>query len=306
MSRSAQQAPAEPTTGSVTTLRPERGSPRPAHKAQRRRKRGTRGQSQPRKDAVVAVRACNAQSEAHADLHARTRQASDTASRMAGKAADAKTSAGYAAGTYRTSQAEHPERRAPFPRQAVIAVAALGLDAVACYFAAEALGAGQLQTVLWTVLFLAALAAGEVALDRLADRNRKAWRGAALALLLFVIGLAVLRFEYFSVTGVDGPAAALVGACLFTAFTIGFLAVGYRALRAAQPLHTWKASRRARKAAKEAEAAAAEAARYADNRDRLLEAYLTRIRPVLMETCTAAELPAMEKAVKMHLRGESS
>jgi hypothetical protein len=145
-----------------------------------------------------------------------------------------------------------------------------------------------------------------VALDRLADRNRKAWRGVAVALLLFVIGLAALRFEYFSVTGVDGPVAALVGACLFTAFTIGFLAVGYRALRAAQPFDTWQRSRWARKAAKEAEAAAGEAARYADNRDRLLEAYLTRIRPLLMETCTTAELSALEKAIRMHLRGEPS
>jgi hypothetical protein len=306
MSRSPQRKPAEPTTGSVTTLRVDQGRPRPAHKAQRRRKQGTPGQSQPRQDVVFAVRACNAQSEAHADLHARTRQASDTATRMTGKAADAKTSASQAAVSYRTNQAEHPERRAPLPRQVVIAGAALGLDAVACYFAAEALGVGQLQTALWTVLFLAALAAGEVALDRIADRNRKAWRGTALALLMFVIGLAILRFEYFSVTGADGPVAALVGACLFTAFTIGFLAVGYRALRAAQPLDTWKASRRARKAVKKAEAAASEAARYADNRDRLLEAYLTRIRPVLMETCTAAELPALEKAIRMHLRGEPS
>jgi hypothetical protein len=299
MSRPAQQAPAEPTAGSVTMLRTEPGS-------KRRRKRGTRGKSRPRNDAVAAVRACNAQNEAHADLHARTRQASDTAARMAGKAADAKTSASHAAVTYRTSQAEHPERRAPLPRQVVIAVAALGLDAVACYFAAEALGTDQLQTALWTALFLAALAAGEVALDRLADRNPHAWRRVALALLLFVIGLAVLRFEYFSVTGVDGPVAALVGACLFTAFTIGFLAVGYRALRAAQPLRTWQASRRARKAARDAEAASGEAGRYADNRDRLLEAYLTRIRPVLMETCNAAELSALEKAIRMHLRGESS
>jgi hypothetical protein len=306
MSRSAQQAPAEPTAGSVTTLLAKTGPPRPVPKAKRRRKRGTKGPVHARKDAVAAVRACNAQSEAHADLHARTRQASDTAARMADKATDAKVRGSRAAVIYRTSQAEHPERRAPLSRQVAIAVAALGLDAIACYFAAQALGSSRLQTTLWTALFLAALAAGEVALDRLADRNRKAWRGVAVALLLFVIGLAALRFEYFSVTDVDGPVAALVAASLFTAFTIGFLAVGYRALRAAQPLHTWQASRWARKAAREAEAAASEAARYADNRDRLLEAYLTRIRPLLMETCTAAELSALEQAIRMHLRGEPS
>ena len=44
------------------------------------------------------------------------------------------------------SQAEHPERRAPLSRQVAIAVAALGLDAIACYFAAQALGSSQLQT----------------------------------------------------------------------------------------------------------------------------------------------------------------
>lgn len=306
MSRSAQQTPAEPGAGSVTTLRAEQVSPSPSPAAKRRRKRGARSQVHVRHDAVTAVRACNAESEAHADLHARTRQASDTVARMAGRAAAAKTRAGDAIITYRTSQAEDPQRMAPLPRQVTIAVAALSLDAVACYFAAEALGSGQLQTSLWTALFLAALAAGEWALDRFADRNRKAWRMTAVALVLFVIGLATLRFEYFSVTGVDGPVAALVGACLFTAFTIGFIAVGYRALRTAQPLHTWQASRRARKTAKDAEAAADEAARYADQRDRLLEAYLTRIRPMLMETSTAAELPALEKAIRMHLRGEPS
>ena len=41
----------------------------------------------------------------------------------------------------------------------------LGTDGVACYFAAQALNGSQDSTLIWTVLFLAMLAGGEIGLD---------------------------------------------------------------------------------------------------------------------------------------------
>jgi hypothetical protein len=70
MNRSVRQAPPERTAGGVTTLKAERGSPSPLSQAKRRCKRGTRGQVRAQ-DAVADVRACNAQSEAYANLPGR-------------------------------------------------------------------------------------------------------------------------------------------------------------------------------------------------------------------------------------------
>jgi len=68
MSRSVRQALAERTAGSVTKLKAEGGSP--VSNAKRRRKRGRKGQIRAQ-GTVAAVCACNAQSEAYADLPGR-------------------------------------------------------------------------------------------------------------------------------------------------------------------------------------------------------------------------------------------
>src|SRR5215472_17299466 len=86
-------------------------------------------------------------------------------------------------------QAADPERRVPRWRQLLLAGGTLSLDAVACYFAAQALGNGQDETLAWTALFLAVLGAGEFALDFYRDRHRRVWRYIAIGLGGFVTGL---------------------------------------------------------------------------------------------------------------------
>jgi MFS family permease len=89
-------------------------------------------------------------------------------------------------------QAEYPHRRAPLLRQAFIAALTVGLDGVACWFAAQALGNGQTETLLWAVLFLAVLAGGEITLDYYSERGGHAWRLLVTCLAIFVAGLVVL------------------------------------------------------------------------------------------------------------------
>jgi hypothetical protein len=258
------------------------------------------------KDPTAHIRSLNHENDAHQELYDRARQTSDTADRARRDATLARTNAQVAREAYLTSRAEDPSRHAPLMRQLAIASGTLCLDAVACYFAAEALGDDQIQTGLWAGLFLAALGTAEIALDRYAERSRKSWRLVATGLFLFVLGLAILRFVYFDIVGTGGPIAAAVGACLFSAFTLGFVAAGYRALRAAETIQTWKAHHRNRQANKEADRRAATAARLAADRDRLADAYVARIRARLLLSCTDAELPAMEQAVRRHLVGGQS
>src|SRR3984893_8521018 len=109
------------------------------------------------------------------------------------------------------------------------------------YFAAQALGNAQLETVAWAVLFLAVLGSGEVALDYYKERRPRVWRLLVTGLAIFVAGLGVLRYSYLATVGTDQTLAALVAAVLFTAATAGFVMLGYRALRAAETAPTWKA-----------------------------------------------------------------
>ena len=105
------------------------------------------------------------------------------------------------------------------------------LDGVACYFAAQALDSSQDTTLVWTVLFLAILAVGEMALDYYRDRHQRAWRTVASVLAMFVGALGALRFWFLATVGATGLIPAALGAALFTVVTAGFLFVGYRALR---------------------------------------------------------------------------
>ena len=61
-------------------------------------------------------------------------------------------------------------------------------NGVACYFAAEALDGSQDTTLVWTVLFLAILGIGEIALDFYRDRSLRAWH-TVTSITLFVGGL---------------------------------------------------------------------------------------------------------------------
>ena len=175
---------------------------------------------------------------------------------------------------------------------------------MACYFAAQALDGSQDTTLVWTVLFLAVLAAGEVGLDVYQDRRRRAWYLLAAFLGGFIFVLGVLRFLYLATVGTNDPVTAAAGAGLFTAATAGFVFLGYRALRAAETPQAWRARRRARAAYRVAQAARESADREAVRRDQLIDAYLMQVRRVALRTCPAEQLLLVEAAARKHLTGE--
>jgi hypothetical protein len=254
-------------------------------------------------DVAGFVRDFNASNQAHEDLWARVHQAGDAVRRGVDERDATQRRAREARDFYLAVQAEHPHRRAPLFRQALLAAGTVALDAVACWFAAQALDEDQTETLLWTVLFLAVLACGEVTLDYFSERSARAWRLLAGGLLAFVAGLGVLRFLYLATVGGAGTVTALIGAGLFTAATLGFLAIGYRALRAAERFPAWQARRRARQAEREAAAASRRVARLLRERDRLVDAYISRIRIGLLGKCSADQLPELEAALRRHLSG---
>jgi hypothetical protein len=149
-------------------------------------------------DVAGIVREFNASNQAHEDLWARVHQAGDAVRRSVDDRDAAQVRAREARDFHLAVQAEYPHRHAPLLRQALIAAVTVGLDGVACWFAAQALGNGQDETLLWTVLFLAVLASGEVALDYASEHSARAWRLLAGGLLVFVAGLGVLRFLYLA------------------------------------------------------------------------------------------------------------
>jgi hypothetical protein len=267
---------------------------------------GPGGQDQTMTPADVAgfVRDFNASNQAHEDLWARVHQAGDAVRRGVGDRDAAQVRARQARDFHLAVQAEYPHRRAPLLRQALIAAVTVGLDGVACWFAAQALGNGQAETLVWTVLFLAVLASGEVALDYASEHSARVWRLVAAGLLVFVAGLGALRFLYLDTVGGNGTVGALVGAGLFTAATAAFLVIGYRALRAAERFPAWQARRRFRQAEREAAAASRRVSRRVRERDRLVDAYVARIRVSLLGKCSAAQLPEREAALRQHLTGQ--
>jgi hypothetical protein len=252
------------------------------------------------------IRRLNASNDAVEDQCLRARQAADTATRSARTAELSTEAAQNAAVAHRVVQAERPRRRAPLPRQVTLALVTVVLDGVACYFAAQALDGSQDATLVWTGLFLAVLAGGEVALDFYRDRNERTWRALIVLTGVFVTLLGILRFWFLATIGTGGLVPAIVGAGLFTAATAGFLSLGYRALRAAETPQTWRARREARKAHHAARAARATADRDARERDRLIDAYLGHVRRVVLKTCPVEQQLAMEAAVREHLSGRCS
>jgi len=236
----------------------------------------------------------------------RARHAADISDRSEQEARRAQAGARTARVAHSSIQAERPQRRAPLPRQWLIAFLMVGLDGLACYFAAQALDGGEDSTLVWGALFLAALAGGEVALDFYRDRSIRAWRMLTGLLGAFVVVLGVLRFSFLATIGTGGLIPALAGAGLFTAATAGFLFLGYRALRSAETPQAWRARRRAQAVTRAARAAEATAKRDATERDHLIDAYLGQIRRLSLRTRSAGEQLAVEAAVRAYLLGKDS
>lgn len=254
-------------------------------------------------DVAVLIRDVNATNTAVEDQCLRARQAADAAFRSEQAAGEAAAVAQAAVVAHQTVQAERPRRCAPLPRQAVLAAGTIAFDGVACYFAAQALGGGQGSTLIWTVLFLAVLAGGEVGLDFYRDRSLRTWRILAGTTSAFVLLLGVLRFWFLATIGTGDLIAALVGASLFTVVTAGFLTVGYRTLRAAETPQAWRARRAAHAAVQAARTARSAAKRDAAERDRLIDAYLGHVRKMVLRTCAVEQQLTLEHAVREHLCG---
>jgi hypothetical protein len=255
-------------------------------------------------DATAAVRAFNGANRAHEDLWSRVRHATDIVRPARRQAADTESLAAEADAAHRIIQAEHPDRRAPRVRQLLLAVLTIALDGLACNFAAQALGGGTRETLVWTALFLAVLAAGELALDVYQERQRRAvWRFLAGGLGAFVAMLGALRYSFLVTVGTAGPVTAVIGAALFTAATACLVLLGYRALRAAETAAAWKVRRRKLALERKALTARATVRAQIARRDRLADAYLSQLRTSLLQSCTASQLAAMEHAVRMHLVG---
>jgi hypothetical protein len=257
-------------------------------------------------DIAHAVRDFNASNEAHENLWTQVHQAGDVLRQGVRDREAARHRAREARDFHLTVQAEYPHRHASLVQQWILAGVTVGLDAVACWFAAQALGSGRDETLLWTTLFLAVLAGGEIALDHYSERGGRAWRLLVGGLAVFVAGLGVLRFLFLATVGTLGVSTALVGAALFTGATSGSLALGYRALRAAEKFPAWRARKRARYAEREAAMASDRVIGLLRERERLVDAYLSRIRVRLLSMCLSNELPLAEAAVRDHLTGQDS
>jgi hypothetical protein len=254
-------------------------------------------------DVAVLIRDVNASNEAVEDQCLRARQAADVATRSACAADLSAAVAVRAEVAHQTIQAERPRRHAPLPRQVILALIAVALDGVACYFAAQALDGSQDATLVWTGLFLGVLAGGEFGLDFYKDRSERTWHALAILIGIFVTLLGTLRFWFLLAISGGGLVPAVVGAFLFTGATAGFLSLGYRALRVAETPYAWRARRQARKERQDARAARAVANRDAAERDRLIDAYLGHVRREVQKTCPLDQQLETEAAVREHLSG---
>jgi hypothetical protein len=249
------------------------------------------------------IRELNESNEAVEDQYLRARGAADLAARTLTAAVRAVDAARTAQVACEALQAEQPRRRGPLPRQVLIALSTIGLDGLACYFAAQALDGSQGATLIWTMLFLAVLGGGEVAMDYYRDRHRRVWYLLVSFLGAFVLTLGLLRFSYLATIGTGDELAATAGAGLFTAATAGFLFLGYRALRAAETPQAWRARRAAHRARVAAQAARETADHDATALDRLIDAYLRQVRRVALRVCPAEGVLTLEAAVRTHLSG---
>jgi hypothetical protein len=255
-------------------------------------------------DVGILISDFNAQNRQHEDLWTRVLHAVHAVRDAAKSMRAAVDLAREMRLTWDAIQAEDPDRRAHRLRQLALAVFTVFLDGIACNFAAQALGNNQLQTYIWTALFLAVLAGGEFALDHYAYRNRRVWRAVVILLTCFIAGLGVLRFSYLITVGTDSLLAALVGAVLFTVATGVFVTVGYWALRRAETPRTARARRRAQRASSDARASQEQLILRQRDRDRLIDAYVVRLKACLLQGYPAGQVARIEAALRKHLIGE--
>jgi hypothetical protein len=135
----------------------------------------------PPPDVADLIRVFNARNKVFEDRWLRTRQAADIAVRSSLAARRSAAAAKDAEFVCRAIRPGPPLRhwRAWLPLRLLLVLAALALDGMACYFAVRALGGSQGAMLLWTCLFLGALAAGQVILDFCRKRAERAWRALA-------------------------------------------------------------------------------------------------------------------------------
>ena len=118
----------------------------------------------------------NASDQAAGDQFLRARQAAGITARSQHAAEQAAAEAEKGEVAYQVMQAGQPHRRAPLPRQVLIALVTVILDGLACYLTALALGGSLDATLAWTGLFLGVLAGGQAALGFCRDRGDRARR----------------------------------------------------------------------------------------------------------------------------------
>jgi hypothetical protein len=253
---------------------------------------------------AVLIGDVNAAEEAVEDQCRRARQAAGIAARSEHAAYQAAARAREAEAAHLAIQAGHPHRHAPLPRQVTFALGTVVLNGLACYFAAQALGGSLDAALVWTGLFLAVLAGGEVALGFCSDRGERAWRVLAVLTGSFVILLGTVRLWFLAATRTSGLVPAIAGACLLTVTTAGFLTVGYRVLQSAETLSAYRARGQAGTARQAARLARTAADRAAAERDRLIDAYLGHVRRLALKTSPPGRQLAVESAVRQYLRGE--
>jgi hypothetical protein len=249
---------------------------------------------------------CNRASKAHEKLYSRVRQSADIANRARHQAEEAQQELDAADTEHEAIQAEDPDRRAPRTRQLLIVGAALAADGAACYFAAEALGSSQPETIAWAALFLALLAVAEVTLDHFSERHPAAWRWIAVGLAGFVGLLGILRYSFLATVGAAGFGAALVGSVLFTMATAGFVLIGYRALRLAETTAAWRARKRVEAKRRAVAAAQRQLRQRIVSRDSLASAYLSRVRLHLIQMHGVGSQRQTEQAIWAHLTSEDT
>jgi len=286
-------------------------TPAPAHPEEDRRipdavtppihARGTDAASPLR--VAMLIRDVNAADKAAGDQFLRARQAAVLTARSEHAAEQATARAQTAEAAHRAIQAGQLHRRAPLPRQVLLALVTVVLDGLACYRAVRALGGSADATLAWTGLFLALLAGGQTALGFCRDRSGHAWRVLAVLTGVFVILLGTLRLWFLAATG-TGLVPAIAEAYLFMVAAAGFLVLGYRALRVAETPSAWRARRQASTARQAAWTARTAAGQDAAERDRLIDAYLGHVRPQALKTCPPGQRLAVESAVRKHLLGE--
>jgi hypothetical protein len=255
------------------------------------------------------INAFNASHKDAVRLYKQTRRASQGAHDTVGHAAAAVAAETVAQTAHDLSEESDTRRHGPLPRRYLAVIAAVALDAIACYLAAQVFGGDQTSTLLVTALLLAGLAGGEIWLDFTSRRAHQqpngagnlAWQAVACGLGLFVIALGVLRYDYLLT--VDGNVtSALLGAVLLSVITGGLVVLGYLTLRGTESVDMFIKRRRARRAERATQAAQAAILDADRDRNNLAKRYLSQIQPTINEAADDQEhAQQLEAGVRRNL-----